>query len=154
MGGAVHPSPEPIIYLGPNYGGGNENNGYVFQNTPCIYCWMHQFSSVQSLSRVWLFVTPFTAHQASLSITNFWSSLKLTSIKLVMPSSHLFLCRPLLLLPPISPSIRVFCNESTLRMRWLNYWSLSFSISPSQEHPGLISFRMDSTKLFLSAFLR
>ena len=101
-------------------------------------------SSVQSLSRVRLFVTPWiTARQAFLSITNSRSSLKLTSIKLVMPSSHLILCRPLLLLPPIPPSIRVFSNESTLHMRWPKYWSFSFSIIPSKEHPGLISFRMD-----------
>jgi len=103
-----------------------------------------QFSSVQSLSRVRLFVTPWiAAHQASLSITNSRSSLKLTSIESGMPSSHLILCRPLLLLPPIPPSIRVFSNESTLRMRWPKYWIFSFSISPSKEHPGLISFRMD-----------
>ena len=103
-----------------------------------------KFSSIQSLSLVWLFATPWTAaHQASLSITNSWSLLKLMSIELVMPSSHLILCHPLLLLPPIPPSIRVFSNESTLRMRWPEYWSFSFSISPSNEHPGLISFRMD-----------
>ena len=78
-----------------------------------------------------------------MSITNSWSSLKLMSVESVMPSSHLILCRPLLLLPPIPPSIRVFSNESSLRMRWLKYWSLSFSISPSTEHPGLMSFRMD-----------
>ena len=78
-----------------------------------------------------------------MSITNSRSSLRLTSIELVMPSSHIILCRPLLLLPPISPSIRVFCNESTLCMRWTKYWSFSFSIIPSKEHPGLISFRMD-----------
>ena len=101
-------------------------------------------SSVQSLSRVRLFVTPWiTARQASLSITSSRSSLKLTSIKSMMPSSHLILCRPLLLPPPIPPSIRVFSNESTLHMRWPNYWSFSFSIIPSKEHPGLISFRMD-----------
>ena len=82
-------------------------------------------------------------NQAFLSITNSWSSLKLISIKLVMPSSHLILCRPLLLLPPIPPNLRVFSYESTLRMRWPKYWSFSFSISPSNEHPGLISFRMD-----------
>ena len=88
--------------------------------------------------------TPWiAAHQASLSITNSRSSLRLTSIESVMPSSHLILCRPLLLLPPIPPSIRVFSNESTLYMRWPKYWSFSFSISPSNEHPGLISFRMD-----------
>ena len=102
------------------------------------------FSSVQSLSHVLLFVTPWiTAHQASLSITNSQSWLKLMSIEWVMPSSHLILCRPLLLLPPIPLSIRVFSNESTLRMRWPKYWSFSFSICPSNEHPGLISFRMD-----------
>ena len=83
------------------------------------------------------------AHQASLSIPNSWSLLKLMSIESVMPSSHLILCRPLLLLPPIPPSIRVFSNESTLHMRWPKYWSFSFSIIPSKEHPGLISFRMD-----------
>ena len=103
-----------------------------------------QFSSVQSLSRVQLFVTPWiAAHQASLSITNSRSSLKLTSIESVMPSSHLILCRPLLLLSPIPPSIRIFSNESPLHMRWPKYWSFSFSISPSKEHTGLISFRMD-----------
>src|SRR5574341_468341 len=83
------------------------------------------------------------ARQASLSITNSRSSLRLTSIESVMPSSHLILCHPLLLLPPIPPSIRVFSNESTLCMRWPKYWSFSFSISPSNEHPGLITFRMD-----------
>ena len=103
-----------------------------------------QFSSVQSLSHVWLFVTPWiAARQASLSITNSRSSLKLKSIESVMPSSHLILCHLLLLLPPIPPSIRVFFNESTLCMRWPKYWSFGFSISPSKEHPGLISFRMD-----------
>ena len=101
-------------------------------------------SSVQSLSRVWLFATPWIAAcQASLSITNSRSSLKLMSIELLMPSSHLNLCRPLLLLPPIPSSIRVFSNEAALCMRWLKYWSFSFSISPSNEHPGLIAFRMD-----------
>ena len=99
--------------------------------------------SVQSLSCVRLFATPWIiARQASLSITISQSSLRLTSIESVMPSSHLILCRPLLLLPPILPSITVFSNESTLRMRWPKYWSFSFSISPSNEHPGLISFRM------------
>ena len=88
--------------------------------------------------------TPWiTAHQASLCITNSWSSLKLMSLESVIPSSHLILYRPLLLLPPIPPSIRVFSNESTLHMRWPKFWSFSFSISPSNEHPGLISFRMD-----------
>ena len=83
------------------------------------------------------------AHQASLSITNSQSSLRLTSVESVMPSSHLIPCRPLFLLPPIPPSNRVFSNQSTLRMRWPTYWSFSFSIIPSKEHPGLISFRMD-----------
>ena len=102
----------------------------------------HLFSSVQSFSRVWLFVTPWTSRcQASLSITNSRSWTKLMPIKSVMPSSPLILCRPLLL-PPIPPSIRVFSNESTLCMRWPKYWSFRFSISPSSEHPGLISFRM------------
>ena len=102
------------------------------------------FSSVQSLSHVWLFAPPWiTAHQASLSMTNSRSSRRLMSIESLMPSSHLILYRPLLLLPPIPPSIRVFSNESTLHMRWPKYWSFSFSIIPSKEHPGLISFRMD-----------
>ena len=96
------------------------------------------------LSHVLLFATPWTAaHQASLSITNSQSVLKLMSIELVMPSNHLILCHPLLLLPSIFPSIRVFSNESVLCIRWPKYWSFSFSISPSDEHPGLISFRMD-----------
>ena len=103
-----------------------------------------QFSSFQSLSHVRLFATLWiAAHQASLSITNSRSSLRLTSIESVMPSSHLILGRPLLLLPPIPPRIRVFSNESTLRMRWPKYWSFSFNIIPSKEIPGLISFRMD-----------
>ena len=103
-----------------------------------------QFSSGQSLSCVQLFVTPWiVARQASLSFTISWSSLRLTSIQSVMPSSHLILCGPLLLLPPIPPSIRVFSNESTLLITWPKYWSFSFSIIPSKEHPGLISFRMD-----------
>ena len=102
------------------------------------------FSSVQSLSHVRLFATPWiAAHKASLSITNSQRSLKLMSIESVMLSSHLILCRPLLLLPSISPSIRVFSNESTLRMRWPKDWSFSFSIIPSKEHPGLIYFRID-----------
>ena len=100
--------------------------------------------SVQSLSRVRLFATPrIAACQASLSITNSQSSLSFTFIESVMPSSHLILCRPLLLLPPIPPSNKVFSNESTLCMRWPKYWSFSFSIIPSKEIPGLISFRMD-----------
>ena len=99
---------------------------------------------VQSLICVRLFATPWTAaHQASLSFTNSWSLLKLMSIESVMPSNSLFLCCPLLLLPSIFPSIRVFSNESALRIRWPKYWSFSFSISPSSEYSGLISFRMD-----------
>ena len=120
----------------------------------CVYTYKHTythththngiFSSVQSSSRAQLFATPWiAAHQASLSITNSQSSPKLMSIELVMPPSHLILCRPLLLLPPIPPNIRVFSNESILRMRWPKYWSFSFSISPSNEYSGLISFRMD-----------
>ena len=103
-----------------------------------------QFSSVQSLSRVRILATPWIAAcQASLSITSSRSSLNLMCTELVMPSSHLILYRPLLLLPPILSSIRVFSNKSTLRVRWLKYWSFSFNISPSNEHPWLISFRMD-----------
>ena len=114
------------------------------QNSMCIHGFRFQFSSVQSLSRVQLFVTPWIAAcQASLSITISRSSPRLTSIESVMPSSHLILCHPLLLLPPIPPSIRVFSNESTLHMRWPKYWSFSFSLSASREIPGLISFRMD-----------
>ena len=102
------------------------------------------FSSVQSLSHVRLFATPWTAAcQASLSITNSRSSLRLTSIESVMPSSHLILCRPLLLLPSIFPSIRVFSNESVLRIWWPKYWSFGFNISSSNEFSGLISFRID-----------
>ena len=101
-------------------------------------------TSVQSFSCDQLFATPWiAARQASLSITNSRSSFKLTSIQLVMPSSHLILCRPLFLLPPVPPSIRVFPNRSTLRMRWPKYWNFSFSIIPSKEHPGLITSRMD-----------
>ena len=100
-------------------------------------------NSVQFLSHARLFATPWTvARQASLSITNSWSLSKLTSIELVMPSHHLILCHPLLL-PSIFPNIRVFSNESTLRSRWPKYWSFNFNISPSSEHPGLITFRMD-----------
>ena len=110
----------------------------------CSTFFIIQFSSVQSLKRVWLLVTPWIAAcQVSLSITNSWSLLKFMPIELVMPSSHLILCHSLPLLPLIPPSITVFYNESTLRMRWPKYWSFSFSISPSNEYPGLISFRMD-----------
>ena len=101
-------------------------------------------SSVQCLSRIWLFVTPWTtARKASLSITNYWSPPKPMSIELMMPSNHLILCRPLLLLPSVFPRIRVFSIESTLHIRWPKYWSFSFSIRFSNEHPGLISLRMD-----------
>ena len=108
-----------------------------------------QFSSVQSLSCVRLFVTPcISAHQASLSITNSQSLPKLTSIEMLIPSNHLILCHPLLLLPSIFPSIRVFSNESALCIRWPKYWSFSFNISPSNEYSGLITFRMDWLDLF------
>ena len=108
-----------------------------------LWLW-YQFTSVQSLSRVQLFATPGTAaRQASLSITNSWSLLKLMSIDSVMPSNHLILCSPLLLPPSIFPSIRVFSNESVLHIRWPKYCSCSYSISPSNEYSGLISFRMD-----------
>ena len=115
----------------------------------CVYIYicihkLSQFSSVQSLICVWLFATPWiAARQASLSITNSQRSLKNMRIKSVMPSSHLILCCPLFLLPPIPPNIRVFSNESTLPMRWPKYWSFTFSINPSKEHPGMISFRID-----------
>ena len=110
-----------------------------------------QFSSVQSLSRLRLLVTPWTAaRQASLSITNSRSPPKPMSIKSVMPSHHLILCCPLLLLPSKFPSIRVFSNESALHIRWPKYWSFSFNINPSSEHPGLISFRMDWLDLLAS----
>ena len=100
---------------------------------------LDNFSSVQSLSYVWLFATPWTAaHQASLSITNFWSFLKLMSIESVMPSNHFIFCHPLLLLPSIFPSMRVFSSESVLCIRWPEYWSICFSISPSNEYSGLV----------------
>ena len=118
------------------------SEGLFCQWAPFLTC--TSFSSVQLLSRVQLFTTPWiAARQASLSITNSQSSPKLMSIKSVMPSSHLILWRPLFLLHPIPPSIGVFSNESTLCMRWPKYWSFSFSISPSNEHPGLVSFRMN-----------
>ena len=110
---------------------------------PATFIVHFHFSSVQSLSRVWLFATPWTAAlQASLSITNSWSLPKLLSIESEMPSNHLILCHPLFLPPSILPRIRVFSNESALYMRWPKYWSFSFSISSSNGHPGLISFRM------------
>ena len=108
----------------------------------------HIFSSVQSLSRVQLFATPWTAaRQASLSITNSWSSPKLMSNESVMPSNHLILCHPLLLPPSIFPSVRVFSNELALHIRWQKYWNFSFSMSPSNEYSGLISLRMDWLEL-------
>ena len=111
----------------------------IFRNFGRIH-----ISSVQLLSRVWLFATPWTAaRQASLSITNSQSLLKLMYIESVMPYNHLILCHPLLLSPSIFPSIRVFSNESVLHIRWQKYWSFSFSISPSNEYSGLISFRME-----------
>ena len=110
---------------------------------------MGSVQSVQSLSHVRLFVTPWTvACQASLSLTSFWSLPKLMSIDSMIPSNHLILCRPLLIPPSIFPSIRVFSDESVLLLRWPKYWSFSFSISPSNEHSGLISFRMDCLDLF------
>ena len=125
----------------------------VYTHTYSIYLSIHprihpsiylHLSSVQSLRHAWLFVTPWTAAcQASLSFTNSWSLIKLLSIKLVMPSNHLILCHPLLLLPSIFPSTRVFFNESVLCIRWPKYWSFSFSIRASNEYSGLISFRMD-----------
>ena len=115
---------------------------FIYQ---AAYWMLHQFSSVQSLSRhVWLFVTPWTtACQASLPITNSRSLPKLMSIESIMSSNHLILCRSLLLLPSIFPSIRVLSNESALRIRWPKYWCFIFNISPSNEHQGLISFRLD-----------
>ena len=117
----------------------------IFATFLCLPAWSGRcFRSDQLLSRVWLFATPWiAARQAFLSITNSRSSLTLTSIESVMPSSHLILCRPVLLLPPIPPSIRVFSNESTLRIRWPKYWSFTFSIIACKEIPGLISFRMN-----------
>ena len=116
---------------------------------PGVGLWDPQFSSVQSLSRVRLFVTRWTtAHQASLSITNSQSLPKPMSIESVMPSNHLILCHPPFLPPSIFPSIRVFSNESALHIRWPKYWSFSFNISPSNEYSGLMSFRMDCFDLF------
>ena len=126
-----------------------QSSGPTALESTCLWV-AYQFSSVQLLSpvqllsRVWLFVTPWTAaRQASLFITNSWSLLKLMSIESVISSNHLTLCCPLLFLPSVFPSIRVFSNESALRMRWPKYWSFSFNISPSNEYSGLISFRMD-----------
>ena len=123
---------------------GSHRVGHDWRALAC----MHVFSSVQSLSRVRLFATPWIAAcQASLSITNSGNSLRLTSIESVMPSSHLILCRPLLLLPPIPPSIRVFSNESALHMRWPKYWSFSFSIIPSMAtHSSILAWRIPGTE--------
>ena len=126
-GDLLYPGIKPASLMPPALAGGFFTTSATWEAHP-----LPQFSSVQSLSHVRLFVTPWiAARQASLSITNSQSLFKLMSIELVMPSSYLILCRPLLLLPPIPPSIRVFSNESTLRMRWSEYWSFSFSISPS-----------------------
>ena len=129
-----------------------EKNQFIFKLEWNHYImwllWLFQFSSVQSISRVRLFATPCTtACQAYLYITSSWSSPKFMTIESVMPSSHLILCHPLLRLPPIPPSIRAFSNESTLRMRWPNYWSFSFSTSPSYGYSGLVSFRIDRLAL-------
>ena len=124
----------------PQYKDTGENQNLKFR----LFFFQFSSVSVQLLSHVWLFATPWiAARQASLSITNSWSSLRLTPIESVMPSNHLILCCSLLLLPPIPPSLRVFPNESTLHMRWPKYWSFNFNISPSKEILGLISFRMD-----------
>ena len=124
------------------YPGSTESNRHIFF-VPAFSS--VQFSSVQWLSLVWLFTNPWTAAacQASLSITNSWSLLKLMSIESVMPCNHLILCRPLLLLPSIFPSSRVFSSESVLHIRWPKYWSFSFNISPYNEYSGVIFFRMD-----------
>ena len=125
-------------------------NGMNWSSHLKFATWSLSISSVQSLSHVWLFMTPWTAaRQPSLSITNSQSLLKLMSTESVMPSSHLILCHPLLLPPSIFPSIRVFSSESVLRIRWPKYWSFSFSISPSNEYSGLISFRMDWLDLLI-----
>ena len=117
-----------------------KTNSYFHKDQWCWTC----LSAVQSFSSGWIFVTPWTAaSQASLSITNTRSLLKLMSIKVVIPSNHFILCHPLILPPSIFPSIRVFSNELVLCIRWPKYWSFSFKVSPSNEHPGLISFRMD-----------
>ena len=135
---------------------GLEGSSFCYLNLTVWYCITSpQFSSVQTLNRVRLFVTPWiTVCQASLSITNSRSLLKPMSIESVMPSSHLILYRPLLLLPPVPTSIRVFSNESTLLIRWPKYWSFSFNISPSNEHPGLISIRMDWLDLLAKGLSR
>ena len=131
---------------------------FSYAKTVCIFAplWMWvQFGPVQLLSRVWLLEIPWTAAcQASLSITNSWTLLKLMSMESVMPSNHLILCRPLLLPPSIFPSIWIFSNESVLRIRWPKYWNFNFSISPSNEYSGLISFRMDWDLLAVQGTLK
>ena len=140
--GLPFPSPSLLGIYPPN-----KKETYVYIE-PYKWMFITVFLSVQSLSRVQLFVIPWTAAcQAFLFITISRSSLRLMSIESVMPSSHLILGHPFLLLPPIPPSIRIFSNESTLRMRWSKYWSFSFSIIPSKEIPGLSSFRMDCLDL-------
>ena len=137
----------PISQTFPLFPSGKEFPSWKLEDQ--VYQASIRLSSVQALSRVWLFATPWTtALQASLSFTISRSPPKLMSIESLMPSNHLILCHLLLLLPSIFPNIRVFSNESALPMRWPNYWSFSFSISPSNEHPGLISFRMDWLDLF------
>ena len=132
----VHEAHEPSL--------GNKSSASECHSSAVIWVESVHFSSVQSLSHVQLFATPWTAaRQASLSITNSWSLLKFMSIELVIPYNHLILCCPLLLLLSIFPSIRVFSDESVFPIRWPKYWSFSFNISPSNEHPGLISFTMD-----------
>ena len=136
-----NPGIEPISLYLLHWQAGSSPLGPPGKRSPSA---LHQFSLVQSLSRVRLFATPWTAAcQASLSITNSWSLLKPVSIESVMPSNHLILCYPLLLLPSVFPSIRAFSNESVLCIRWPKYWSFSFNISPSNEYSGLISFRME-----------
>ena len=146
-----HPQQRPFIFISIIL---DNIRSEIMQLAPCLFkkivdllpLWYISYSvsqSIQLLSRVWLFVTPWTtAHQASLSVTNSWSPPKPMSIVSVMSSNHLILCRHLLLLPSIFPSIRVFSNKSALHIRCPKYWSFSFNISPSNEHPGLISFRM------------
>ena len=139
-----------LVFWAGVRGGGKASNPYRWFPRESFFhqkrkCWTSEtISSVQSLSHVWLFATPWTtARQASLSITNSWSLLKLMSIELMMPSNHLILCCPFLLLPSVFPNIRVFTNESALCIRWPKCWSFSFNISLSNEHPQLFSFRMD-----------
>ena len=139
-GDLPNPGIEPVSLMSPTLAGGFFTTSATWE-APSSQI---QFSSVQLFSRVWLLATPWTAAcQASLSITNSWSLPKLMSIELVIPSNQIILCCPFLLPPTIFPSIRVFSNESALCIRWPKYWSFSLNISPSNEYPGLISFRMD-----------